>query len=95
METKKLLIPNRAMQILAPISLYTTSQRQPLGSVLPGMITSPARRILPLCWWDITPVPPLIINLPSAYQATPSVAFRSKDFLLFRIIINITVAYYT
>lgn len=41
METKKLLIPNRAMQVLAPISLYTTSQRQPLGSVLPGMITSP------------------------------------------------------
>lgn len=39
-ETKKLPIINRTMEVLAPISVYTTSQYQPLGSGLPGVITS-------------------------------------------------------
>lgn len=41
-ETKKLPTTNRAIHVLAQISM--------LGSSPPVMITSPGRRILPLCW---------------------------------------------
>lgn len=46
---EELPILNRAVEMLALISLYTNSQLQPLGSGLPGRIASPG-------WRSMTPV---------------------------------------
>lgn len=57
---KKLSILHRAIEVDAPINLYTTCQNQPLCSGPPGMIFSPGK-ILPLCWKDMISVPLHII----------------------------------
>lgn len=47
--TKKLAILNRAIEVLTPISTYTTSQYQPYGRLVGN---------LPLRWRNMTPVRP-------------------------------------